>query len=210
MDAAANLLAAEVTLMKSFDWAKDEDPEPVFGRRLSSLQRNQNASLHDPCTGLPNLLHIEPWLQREIARSRLFGARSALVLLDVVEASPGRALAGLSTQAARVVGQALEASAGEADFVARLDETRFLVFLAECDAAEAAAFADEVRTGLGSQPYAHSTDGGRYVRSWVGCVAWGPEVQDAEAYVLAAVKVLESTRGEYEAQRDWFAGAANP
>lgn len=189
----------------------------MFKKRPGSTAAQADGPATSPTadaeTGLPNHRELQRVLRREIARARRYGDRSALAVFDVrvvgfreskdesEPPSPAAFVANVLTKEAR-----------QSDFVARLDLTRFVVFLTECDNAGARLFTERLRTELCSQVFTRGADGhGLFVRAWAGCVPWEPEYSEAGSYLRAALRELEHTRPGYIAAQGEFAGpkAAN-
>lgn len=160
----------------------------------------------DPETGLPCPPQLMELLRREMARSRRYGDRTALAVFDVRVTGDAAAEGELPSPATHIAASLVE-SAREADIVARLDLTCFVVMLTESDDVGAAQFAERTRTKLGTTPFAQREDGhGIYVRAWAGWARWEPGYETPERYLEAAMAELERTRPGYEAQQSWFRG----
>jgi len=168
--------------------------------------------LLDPETGLPNYAEFAATLRREIARAKRYGDRSSLAVFDVRVASfkPSN-LNPKPPSPARFVAAILTEQARESDLVGRLDTTHFAVFLTECDAAGATAFAERTRTKLGTFVYARNEDGtGLYVRSAAGFASWDPAFTEPDYYIRAATDHLDRQRPAYrEAEREFQARTAS-
>lgn len=188
----------------------------VFNKRRASDEPEResfepaNHQLVDAETGLPNYRQLTDILKREIARSRRYGDRSAVVVFDVrVVGFKPSASRSSPVSPARFVSEVLATTARDADVVARLDLTHWVALLTESDYEGAQKFADRARTALASSPFMRNDDqSGIYVRAWAGCACWDPAHTDPAAFVRAAVDDMESGRAEYEAERSWFAGRA--
>ena len=160
----------------------------------------------DPETGLVCSPYLEFLLQREIARSQRHGARLALVVFDACATGElaGGELDGLPSPA-KYVADCLSEAVRDSDFVARMDETRFLAVLTEADENGAAQFAERARTRIGTTPFARTAHNkGIYARAWAGWVLWDPSMRTPAAFVAAATAKLEQTRPGYASQRSWY------
>ena len=157
----------------------------------------------DAETGLVCPPHLQELLHREVARSQRYGNRLALVVFDAstIGGAPGDEAGGRPSPA-RYIASVLSESARGSDFVARIDETRFMVMLTDTDEAGAAQFAERTRTKLGTVPFAHGADqSGIYVRAWAGWVRWDASLSTPDAFIDAATEQLEQTRPGYAGQR---------
>ena len=184
----------------------------VFRRKQSpsnTAVRDTRTAAIDPETGLPCPPQLEELLRREIARSQRYGDRTALAVFDVqVTGFKPDEEHKLPPSPAKHVAASLHECAREADIVARLDDTHFVVMLTESDANGAGQFAERTRTKLGTMPFARAADGnGIYVRAWAGWARWDPEFKTPAGYVQAALSQLEATRSQYEHEHSWFRGA---
>jgi diguanylate cyclase (GGDEF)-like protein len=184
----------------------------VFRKKQSTTavapgQRREAAAI-DPETGLPCPPQLTELLRREIARSQRYGDRTALAVFDVhVTGFTPDALHPKPPSPARHIAASLVECAREADIIARIDETHFVVMLTESDDNGAAQFAERTRTKLGTMPFARAVDGkGIYVRAWAGWERWNPSFQSPKEYLDAAMKQLQATRPSYEREQSWFKG----
>lgn len=192
----------------------------MFGKRnASKLQAAPPDLAEDPSrpqtidaeTGLGNHRQLNDLLRREIARAMRYGDRSTLVVFDVrvvgFRPIPGEPE---PPSPAPFVARVLLQEAREADVVARLDLTHFVVFLTESDEAGAENFMERTRTALSRAPFTRNLNGsGIYVRAWAGCAGWQPEHTTPAAFLAAAMEALERTRPDYQAAHNFFAGAQN-
>ncbi len=165
-------------------------------------------SVVDAESGLGNDRELYELLRREIARSRRYGDRSTVVVFDIrcvgYQPTPERPL---PPSPARHVGEALMSCIREADFVARLDMTHFVVLLTECDREGARMFAERARTRIASTPFVRDEQSGHvYARAWAGYASWDPSVTRPEEYLQAAMSEFERTRPQYEMAQLWFSG----
>lgn len=185
----------------------------VFGRKAKhgvaeAPRTDMRGEAVDPETDLPCQPQLTELLRREMARSRRYGDRTALAIFDVrVTGAASHDGTVLPSPAKHIAASLLE-SAREADIVARLGPTQFVVMLTESDGDGAAQFAERARTRLGTTPFTRLDDGhGVYVRAWAGWARWEPAFESPERYLDAAIAALEHTRPGYEAQQSWFRGA---
>lgn len=169
----------------------------------------KGASVIDSESGLGNDRELYELLRREIARSRRYGDRSTLVVFDIrcvgYKPTPEEPL---PPSPARHVAESLIACIREADFVARLDMTHFVVLLTECDREGARMFAERARTRIASSPYVRDEASGHvYARAWAGYASWDPSITRPEDYLSAAMSEFERTRPQYEMAQLWFSGS---
>lgn len=182
----------------------------LFRKSESSVMTAEKpaVSVVDSESGLGNDRELYELLRREIARSRRYGDRSTLVVFDIrcvgFQPTPEEPL---PPSPARHVAESLISCIREADFVARLDMTHFVVLLTECDRDGARMFAERARTRIASSPFVK--DEGRahvYARAWAGYASWDPAITRPEDYLSAAMAELERTRPQYEMAQLWFSG----
>lgn len=178
----------------------------LWRKALTSDESTVTLQAVDAETGLVCPPHLATLLQREIARSQRYGDRLALVVFDVCATCE---LAGDELDdrpsPAKYVADCLSESARGSDFVARIDETRFLAVLTDADENGAAQFAERTRTKLGTMPFSQTArNKGIYVRVWAGWVRWDPSMSTPAAFVAAATEKLEQTRPGYAGQRSWY------
>jgi GGDEF domain-containing protein len=182
---------------------KHRDSVEVTGADLAT-------PLIDPESSLPNFTALELILRREIARSRRHGDRSSLALFEVQVVAPGPGALPPPSPAA-FVAKVLTDCARESDFVARVHDRHFVVFLAQCDQDGSQIFTDRVRTALCTRPYARGAGGsGLYLRAWAGAVQWDFTMEDPNGYLEAALHDLERARAGQNSTSAWFAGAPTP
>ncbi|MGE5595685.1 MAG: GGDEF domain-containing protein [Hyphomicrobiales bacterium] len=165
-------------------------------------------SLIDRETGVGNARQLEELLHREIARSLRYGDRSALAVFEIgvvgFQPSPGQER---PPSPARFVAQTLVNAVRDSDPVLRLDRSRFVAILAECDDDGARRLIERVRTQLSTTPYARNADGsGIYTRAWGAAAPWNRAYTTPDGYVQAALAALAHSRGGYEAAQAWFTG----
>lgn len=188
----------------------------MFGKRRAPAPVEQTGETEDPTrpqtidgeTGLGNHRALNDLLRREIARSMRYGDRSSLAVFDVrvVGFRPSEEEPEPPSPA-KFVARTLLQEAREADVVARIDLTHFVVFLTESDEAGCEQFMNRVRTAISRGPYARNVNGtGIYARAWAGCVGWAEDLTTPSAYLGAAMEALEYSRRGHEAERTFFAG----
>lgn len=181
----------------------------VVAGPTGTAMATKRPSVTDPETGLPCPPQLNELLRREIARSQRYGDRTALAVFDIdVATFTPDAAHPVPPSPARHVAATLLESAREADIVARIDTTRFVVMLTESDEVGAAQFAERTRTRLGTQAFARAADGhGIYIRAWAGWARWDPGFETPADYLAAAMDNLEKTRPGYEREQSWYKGA---
>ncbi len=175
----------------------------VYGLTLRGRKRAESPAVPeashrgaDPETGLPGRAQLAAMLQHEIARSKRYGDKSALVVFDtrVVNFRPEEGDERMPSPGAHIA-EVFEERGRESDLVSRLDLTRFAVFLTDATDDGAAQFAERTRTALGAKPFARNQDGsGVWIRAWAGWVTWQPAYERPAQYLSAALERLEEER----------------
>jgi diguanylate cyclase (GGDEF)-like protein len=173
-------------------WMFRKKSESVAERAGAAATAGRPAAI-DPETGLPCPPQLTELLRREMARSQRYGDRTALAVFDIDIASfTPDASHPVPPSPARHVAATLVECAREADVVARIDATHFVVILTESDEVGAAQFAERTRTRLGTQAFARAADGhGIYIRAWAGWARWDARFETPADYLAAAMENLE-------------------
>jgi diguanylate cyclase (GGDEF)-like protein len=117
-------------------------------------EKLENMALRDGLTGLYNRRFLDEMLEHDLAKLKRDGKRAALLLLDVDHFKRFNDTHGhqAGDEALRRVGAALGASVRASDFVCRYGGEEFLVFLPECELAEATAKAETIRAAIAAIP----------------------------------------------------------
>jgi diguanylate cyclase (GGDEF)-like protein len=123
-------------------------------RLVEARETMRFKATHDPLTSLFNRGVIVDLLARELTRSRREKACTVVMLGDLdhfkqVNDSHGHVV---GDEVLREVARRLLSSARSYDFVGRYGGEEFLIVLNNCDAAQAVARAEEVRSGIASRP----------------------------------------------------------
>src|SRR6202140_2975279 len=123
-------------------------------RLVEARETMRFKATHDPLTSLFNRGVIVDLLARELARSRREKGCTVVMLGDLdhfkqVNDSHGHVV---GDEVLREVARRLLSSARSYDFVGRYGGEEFLIVLNNCDAAQAVARAEEVRSGIASRP----------------------------------------------------------
>jgi len=124
------------------------------GLRMWDLQMNlKQAAITDGLTGLYNHLHFSRMLESEFARSRRYGARLSLILMDLdhfkaVNDTFGHQAGDVVLQQ---VGRVLRGSVREVDVVARYGGEEFAVIAPEANLAQARDLAERLRGRIAEQ-----------------------------------------------------------
>jgi len=145
--------------------------------RKSFEGRLQHLADHDALTGLMNRRRFEAELERTLAHSERYGARGAVLLLDLdgfkdVNDTLGHSVGDeLITRVAGVLSGALRTT----DVLARLGGDEFAVILPQATEEEALAVADKLLTAVRRR--ASVTTGRRHARvtTSIGVTLFGPE-----------------------------------
>jgi diguanylate cyclase (GGDEF)-like protein len=118
-------------------------------------EKLENMALRDELTGLYNRRFLDEMLDHSLAKLKRDGKQAALLLLDVDHFKRFNDKHGhqAGDEALRRVASALAASVRASDVVCRYGGEEFLVFLPECDLAEAMAKAEKIRSTIASTSF---------------------------------------------------------
>jgi diguanylate cyclase (GGDEF)-like protein len=113
-------------------------------------ERLENMALRDGLTGLYNRRFLDEMLEHELAKLRRSGKSAAVLLVDVDHFKRFNDTYGhqAGDEALRKVGAALLSSVRTSDVVCRYGGEEFLVFLPECESAEAMNRAETLRAAV--------------------------------------------------------------
>jgi diguanylate cyclase (GGDEF)-like protein len=132
------------------------------GIRMWGLQADlKRAAITDGLTGLYNHAHFVELLDSEFARSRRYGARLSLILIDLdhfkaVNDTFGHRIGDVVLQQ---VGRVLRTGVREVDLVARYGGEEFAVIAPEANLAQARELAERLRNRLAEQIRLQETHG---------------------------------------------------
>ena len=117
-------------------------------------ERLENMALRDGLTSLYNRRFLDEMLEHDLAKLRRSGKRAAVMLIDVDHFKRFNDTYGhqAGDEALRKVGAALLAAVRASDVVCRYGGEEFLVFLPECEAAEAMSKAEALRAAVQAIP----------------------------------------------------------
>jgi diguanylate cyclase (GGDEF)-like protein len=113
-------------------------------------ERLENMALRDGLTGLYNRRFLDETLERDLSKLQRDRKSGAVMLLDVDHFKRFNDSHGhqAGDEALRRVGTALLASVRQSDVVCRYGGEEFLVFLPDCNTAEATAKAEKIRAAV--------------------------------------------------------------
>jgi len=168
------------------------------GFRMWDLQMDlKRAAITDGLTGLYNYAHFAEVLESEFARSRRYGGRLALILLDLdnfkaVNDTYGHQVGDMVLQQ---VGQMLKTSVREPDTVARYGGEEFVVIAPEASLEQAEDLAERLRQKLIGQLGPEEMHG-----NWV-TGSFGVASDEDSSVTTASSLVVLCDRALYAAKR---------
>jgi diguanylate cyclase (GGDEF)-like protein len=121
---------------------------------LDLREKLENMALRDGLTGLYNRRFLDEVLEHDFAKLKRAGKRAAILLLDVDHFKRFNDTYGhqCGDEALRRVGATLAAAVRASDVVCRYGGEEFLIFLPECDLAEATVKAEAIRLAVAATP----------------------------------------------------------
>jgi diguanylate cyclase (GGDEF)-like protein len=133
-------------------------------------RRLQHLADHDPLTGLLNRRRFEQEVEQHLMRCRRYGARGAVVLIDIdhfkyVNDTLGH---GAGDELIIQISDALRSRLRESDIIARLGGDEFAVLLPQVNLAEAEIVARSLVEGLRGHARAHADGPLRPVTASIG------------------------------------------
>lgn len=157
------------------------------------LERTERSAVTDALTGLSNRRHFSSCLGLEVRRSRRYGLRMALLMLDLDEFKRlndrhGHLFGDLVLQR---LGRSLRKAVREADVASRYGGEEFAVILPETDRLGAYAAGERIRERI-EHDFADRPVGGRSVRLTVsgGIATYPDDATDAAGLIDRADQAL--------------------
>lgn len=143
--------------------------------QVEELNRTlERLAMQDGLTGLANRRHFDGALARELSRAERKGESLSLIMIDVDNFKLYNDMYGhlSGDECLHKIGQAMVASERRpGDLAARYGGEEFVMILPDCDAAGAAAIAEQIRLDVRRQqiPHAANPDGVVTISLGVGC-----------------------------------------
>lgn len=157
------------------------------------LERTERSAVTDALTGLGNRRHFSSCLSLEIRRSRRYGLRMSLLMLDLDEFKRLNDLHGhlFGDLMLQRLGRSLRTAVREADVASRYGGEEFAVILPETDRLGAYAVGERVRRCV-EQDFAERAVAGRKVALTLsgGVAAYPEDARDAAGLIERADQAL--------------------
>lgn len=160
-------------------------------------EKLENMALRDGLTGLYNRRFLDEMLEHDLAKLKRDSKCAALMLLDVDHFKRFNDTHGhqAGDEALRRVGATLASTVRASDVVCRYGGEEFLVFLPDCDLAEATAKAEKIRVAISATSL---SIGGQVIPSVTASIglAMFPEVGATRAQLIqTADRALYRAKG---------------
>ena len=183
-------------------FGKDRPFDELVGRirvgiRMCGLQMDlKQAAITDPLTGLHNRGHFGNVLESEFARSRRYGSRLSLIMLDLDHFKAVNDTYGhqVGDAVLRMVGQRLPHWVREPDTVARYGGEEFIVVAPEATLARAEELAERLRRQLADLTVPEEMEGCRLTASFGVASDENPRVTTADGLVILADQALYAAK----------------